>query len=190
MVQTAIMLKKFKRLFQQPQRNLQIAPCQVKLSGLILQVRRAVPSDLEQMYFAQRLVYHGYSPWSRAIFARELKRHDALYLNVFSRQQLVALIGVHFGRMSAHITNLSVLPTVQERGIGTYLLQTVIALAKKFALQEISLEVRANNLRAQRLYEHLGFQSRIVRKNYYDDIHVDGIDMVLKLDEKRKLLHV
>lgn len=175
------MWKKFKQWFVSLPADLQFTPRTVRLAGLQLHVTKAQPADLEAMYFAQRLVYHGYSPWSRAAFANELSRSDSLYLNVWSRRQLVAFIGTHFDGRAGHITNLSVIPTVQERGIGSYLLQLIIDFARQAQVKRLSLEVRVDNVRAQKLYRRFGFRSNFVRRNYYDDVKVDGLDMVLKL---------
>lgn len=161
--------------------KLTIEPKNVQLADLHLRLQQARVQDAEQMYFAQRLVYQGYSPWSRQAFVRELKRDDSLYVNVWSRTQLVGFIGAHFTGHEAHITNLAVIPTVQERGIGSYLLQLIINRARDYQIRRLSLEVRVDNESAQRLYRKFGFQPGFVRRNYYDDIKVDGLDMVLKL---------
>ncbi|MCH3905957.1 MAG: ribosomal protein S18-alanine N-acetyltransferase [Lactobacillus sp.] len=158
-----------------------IEPQTLQLSDLHLRLTQAQVQDAEKMYFAQRLVYQGYSPWSQSAFERELQRDDSLYVNVWSRSQLVGFIGAHFNGHEAHITNLAVIPTVQERGIGSYLLQLIIDRARDYQIHHLSLEVRIDNEPAQRLYRKFGFQPNFVRHNYYDDIKVDGLDMVLKL---------
>lgn len=161
--------------------KLTIEPRTMQLADLHLRLQQAQVQDADQMYFAQRLVYQGYCPWSRQAFVRELKREDSLYVNVWSQTQLVGFIGAHFAGREAHITNLAVIPTVQERGIGSCLLKLIIARARDYQIRRVSLEVRVDNESAQRLYRKFGFQPNYVRRNYYDDIKVDGLDMVLKL---------
>lgn len=175
------MLRKFRGFFQHLPSKLTIEPQNVQLTDLQVHLQQAQRQDADQMYFAQRLVYQGYSPWSRQTFIRELEREDSLYVNVWSQTQLVGFIGAHFTRHEAHITNLAVIPTVQERGIGSYLLALLINLARSYQIRKMSLEVRIDNEPAQRLYRKFGFRPNIVRHNYYDDIKVDGLEMVLKL---------
>jgi len=43
----------------------------------------------------------------------------------------------------------------------------------------MTLEVRASNVTAQRLYQKYGFTSRGIRKGYYNDNREDGIIMTV-----------
>jgi ribosomal-protein-alanine N-acetyltransferase len=67
----------------------------------------------------------------------------------------------------AHINQLAVLPELRSRGLGTQLLGSVIAEAAHLGAAELTLEVRASNAPALRLYERAGFSRAGVRKNYY-----------------------
>ena len=61
------------------------------------------------------------------------------------------------GRKGWFISNLAVHPHHRRKGIAHRLTMEGIQLAKSRAAQRVSLEVRANNARAQKLYEKLGF---------------------------------
>ena len=49
---------------------------------------------------------------------------------------------------------------------------------------QVSLEVRADNEPAQKIYKSLGFEAQFVRTGYYQDDHMDAINMVLHLKGK------
>lgn len=61
------------------------------------------------------------------------------------------------GREGWFISNLAVHPHHRRKGIAHRLTMEGIQLAKSRAAQRVSLEVRANNMPAQKLYEKLGF---------------------------------
>jgi ribosomal-protein-alanine N-acetyltransferase len=67
----------------------------------------------------------------------------------------------------AHINQLAVWPELRSRGLGTQLIEAVIAEAAHLGATELTLEVRASNEAALRLYNRAGFQRAGVRKNYY-----------------------
>jgi len=71
----------------------------------------------------------------------------------------------------------------QKLGLGTYLMNLAIDIAKNKKCKELSLEVRADNLAAQNLYQKLGFVVTFIWPNYYQDSHQNGLNMVLKLTD-------
>ena len=60
----------------------------------------------------------------------------------------------------------------------------IIEIAKKNGAAQVSLEVRADNEPAQKIYKSLGFEAQFVRTGYYQDDHMDAINMVLHLEGK------
>ncbi|MFA5760847.1 MAG: GNAT family N-acetyltransferase, partial [Dehalococcoidales bacterium] len=63
--------------------------------------------------------------------------------------------------------------------LGELLLLALIELALDMKCNMMTLEVRASNMAAQRLYQKYGFTSRGVRKGYYNDNREDGIIMTV-----------
>lgn len=66
----------------------------------------------------------------------------------------------------ATLFNLAVEPANQGKGLGTLLLQALMAKLKKKGIQTLWLEVRESNP-ARWLYENQGFNEVDIRKNYY-----------------------
>lgn len=70
----------------------------------------------------------------------------------------------------AHIANIAVKKTLRKNGIGSKLLENLIAEAKKYT-SSITLEVNEKNLPAISLYQKYGFQTLGKRKKYYNNTH-------------------
>ncbi|MCM2421099.1 ribosomal protein S18-alanine N-acetyltransferase [Streptomyces sp. RKAG293] len=62
-------------------------------------------------------------------------------------------------------------------GLGARLLADLMHQATAFECHEVLLEVRVDNLRAQRLYERFGFEPLGFRKGYYQPGNVDALVM-------------
>lgn len=61
------------------------------------------------------------------------------------------------GRPLINVHDLAVMPSHRGRGIGTRLLDAVTERARQSGCCKVTLEVRASNSNARRLYERLGF---------------------------------
>jgi ribosomal-protein-alanine N-acetyltransferase len=75
----------------------------------------------------------------------------------------------------AHITTLAIHPQWQGKKLGALLLAHVIDLCYANSVKEVSLEMRASNLPAQKLYTSFGFQLAGVRPKYYQDNQEDAL---------------
>jgi ribosomal-protein-alanine N-acetyltransferase len=77
----------------------------------------------------------------------------------------------------AHISTIAVKPDLRGRNIGELLLVAAIERAAELGAREVTLEVRASNLRAQELYLKYWFLKAGLRKAYYTDNNEDAIIM-------------
>ncbi|MGW8379123.1 ribosomal protein S18-alanine N-acetyltransferase [Streptomyces sp. ODS28] len=75
------------------------------------------------------------------------------------------------------ITTIGVLPEHRGTGLARTLLATLLAAAEELGCREVLLEVRVDNLRAQRLYERFGFTRIGIRRGYYQPGNVDALVM-------------
>lgn len=153
-------------------------------------LRRADRDDIYQILLLEKEVYQGQLPWSQKIFAKELRRRDSLYLLLYFGNYLVGMVGCRFRFYQAHITYLAVVPQLQGRGLGTYLLTVILNEVKKQDLNKVTLEVRVENKKAQALYRHLGFRDNFIRRNYYTNVDrpdSDGLNMICDLRKKNYL---
>ncbi|WP_441251670.1 ribosomal protein S18-alanine N-acetyltransferase [Kitasatospora sp. McL0602] len=68
----------------------------------------------------------------------------------------------------------------QGAGLGAALLTDLITEAARRGCEELLLEVRADNPRAQHLYERFGFETIGIRPGYYQPADVDALVMRLE----------
>ncbi|WP_066949592.1 ribosomal protein S18-alanine N-acetyltransferase [Streptomyces lushanensis] len=66
-------------------------------------------------------------------------------------------------------------------GLGSRLLTDLLQHATAFECEEVLLEVRVDNPRAQRLYERFGFEPIGFRRGYYQPGNVDALVMRLHM---------
>jgi ribosomal-protein-alanine N-acetyltransferase len=77
----------------------------------------------------------------------------------------------------AHIVTIAVRDEHRRMGVGERLLIACIEMALEYDQEVVTLEVRASNGAAQRLYEKYGFDRAGVRVRYYSDDHEDAVIM-------------
>jgi [ribosomal protein S18]-alanine N-acetyltransferase len=125
-------------------------------------------------------------PWSRQLFENEIGRpQDRRYVVAVGprrrwwRRPVLGYAGVILQGDEAHISTVVVRPSMQRRKIGTRLLARVLDEAAALGATAVTLEVRAENLGAQRLYEGFGFAAEGVRRGYYGATGEDAVIMWL-----------
>lgn len=120
----------------------------------------------------------GPEQWSIRMFWGELaqpaSRH---YLIAEDHGELVGYGGLAAYADEAFVQTIGVRPSYQRRGIGGTLLKALLAEADARAVPSVLLEVRVDNLVAQRLYERHGFSPLRIRKRYYQASGVDALEM-------------
>ena len=77
----------------------------------------------------------------------------------------------------AHVTTIAIEPESRGRGLGELLLVAMFQEATRRGANWLTLEVRASNEVAQRLYLKYGFTSHGRRKRYYSDNNEDALIM-------------
>lgn len=171
-------------LFGSRRQKNNFTPRNVKIGDLNYRLIQATDFQIAEIVHLEKDVYSGQMPWSAKDFQREFRKKNSLYLLIYQLGQLAGMIGVRFSKKEAHITFLAVSSFYQGRGIATFLMNFMIQRAKKLFLPKVSLEVKVENLDAQKLYRRLGFEDNFVRKDYYytpGQEPSDGLNMVLYL---------
>ena len=138
---------------------------------------RIVEADLEDPGHARGLVQclddyaagsmgrgYGLSPEIQAAIVPGLRVHPERLIRLALYGQSVvgaAVCFVGFSTFSArprlNVHDLCVLPAHQRQGLGRRLLEAAIAAARDVGCSGVTLEVRGDNVVAQRLYRSLGF---------------------------------
>ncbi|WP_242604467.1 ribosomal protein S18-alanine N-acetyltransferase [Legionella gresilensis] len=133
-------------------------------------VRSMQFSDLDEVYGIELQGHR--APWSRNIISDcILVGYDCQVLEQETDNKKI-IVGYIISRETYtvyHILNLCIMPSMQGKGLGKYLLQTAIDKLKGSYIDSIILEVRPSNQPAIALYEHFGFQKDSIKKDYYQD---------------------
>ena len=133
--------------------------------------------EIERRSFAQ--------PWSRAFFEKELATPFAHLVSAVENGDGQSLIVGYSCTWrvadEVHLLNVAVHPERRGLGIGRVLVESVLGESRAASARLISLEVRAGNVVARRLYRQLGFRDLGVRRSYYGPGQ-DAIVMELRLD--------
>ena len=109
-------------------------------------------------------------PWSESSFLYELRKNkDVATLKVARLESiLVGYVCYWLLFKEVHIMNLAVRQDFRKQGIGESLIRAALKEARDKGGESATLEVRASNIPAIRLYEKLGFGVAAIRRDYYD----------------------
>ena len=114
-------------------------------------------------------------PWTASTFRSLLARRSA-GLWVAERGGRVAGYAVVWAVLDqAELGNVAVGVGDRRQGIGSRLVETVLAWLRERGVREVFLEVRASNEGAQRLYAAHGFREAGRRKGYYTRPREDAL---------------
>jgi [ribosomal protein S18]-alanine N-acetyltransferase len=117
--------------------------------------------------------------WTRAMFEWEARHSDVAHVFVLRRDtgEVVGYCAAWLIFDELHINNLAILPDWRGRGLASALLTRVVAWSAASGARRATLEVRASNQPARRLYQAFGFREVAVRRNYYTNPAEDGLIM-------------
>jgi ribosomal-protein-alanine N-acetyltransferase len=119
--------------------------------------------------------------WSVQLFERELSNQSSRVRGLFHDDLLVGYLIAHVVCDEAHIVSLGLAPEWRGKGGGRVLLGDFLRMARLEGVVAVSLDVRASNEGAQKLYASLGFTVAGVRKRYYSDNGEDALTMRVEL---------
>ena len=129
-----------------------------------LQLRPMQMHDLDNIMQIEPTIYS--HPWTRGNFSDSLQNGYSSWV----LQQDGEMIGYSLLMMimdEAHLLNLSIEKNKQKQGLGRFLLEHMITVAKTHKALNMFLEVRPSNISAIALYENMGFCEISVRRGYY-----------------------
>ncbi|MGO3796035.1 MAG: ribosomal protein S18-alanine N-acetyltransferase [Pauljensenia sp.] len=132
-------------------------------------------SALEAQIFSE-------DPWTRAMVAEELSAPGRHYVGAEVEEHLVGYAGILIGPDSDVMT-IGVLPDHRGGGVGTLLLEDIVAAARTIGSERVFLEVRASNESAQRLYLAHGFRRIGMVRHYFRNPREDAVTMRLDLGD-------
>ena len=139
-------------------------------------IRRLVYSDLPAVLAIERRSFQ--TPWSLAMFVLELSKPSGVCLAAADGSGLAGYLVCSRYSEVWHLMNVAVAPEWRRQGVATRLIEQLLGEAGRE--DRYTLEVRASNRDAIRMYERLGFRPAGHRRRYYHDNGEDALIMWLE----------
>ena len=143
--------------------------------------------DLDQVVELERAAF-GDEAWTRQMLAGELDQQPAsrYYLVADDGGRVAGYAGLLSAARQGDVLTLAVAPGRWGTGIGSALLEALLAEAARRGCTEVFLEVRTDNARAQGLYRRHGFTEMGIRRGYYQPSGGDALVMRRDLAGRRE----
>ena len=116
-------------------------------------------AELEKISFSD--------PWSEKSVASELDNKLSLWLVATEGDTVMGYVGSQTVMGETDMMNVAVHPDFRRRHIAETLIDALVRELKAIDSYCLTLEVRASNVPARRLYEKMGFEQIGERRNYY-----------------------
>ncbi len=108
-------------------------------------------------------------PWSQSLFRDELAHENRSYIVAEEGGAIVGYAGLLVVDEDAHITTIAVAERGRRKRLGSRMMLALLERSLERGARHMTLEVRASNVDAQRMYDRFGFAAVGKRKNYYRD---------------------
>lgn len=113
-------------------------------------------------------------PWSEKSVSSELENPLSLWFAAMDGDTVAGYVGSQTVIDETDMMNVAVHPEYRRQGIAEQLILALTEALKSRGSRCLTLEVRASNEPAKKLYEKLGFQQIGRRPNYYRNPREDA----------------
>ena len=138
-----------------------------------MMIKRMNESHISQIAALEAACFS--APWSEDCLRYELTNALALWLVAVENGEVVGYVGSQTVMGESDMMNIAVRPDYRRQGIAQKLLDELISQLKSADSCCLTLEVRASNESALKLYEKNGFLQVGLRKNYYINPKEDAL---------------
>jgi ribosomal-protein-alanine N-acetyltransferase len=144
-----------------------------------LKIEKMQASDISEIASLEKECFS--LPWSEKSLADELENPVARFFSAKYKNELAGYIGAFNVAGEVSITNVAVKEKFRKQGIGASLLKKLEETARLENAEFITLEVRASNENAIRLYIQSGYEKAGLRNDFYSNPKEDAILMTKNL---------
>jgi ribosomal-protein-alanine N-acetyltransferase len=148
--------------------------------GLGIHVRWMIRRDMSEVITIEQEAFE--FPWSEEDFTRCLRQRNCIGMVAELADSVVAFMIYELHRSRLHMLNFAVLRSHRRLGIGTQMMEKLVAKLTPDRRGRIALEVRETNLPAQIFFRSLGFRATSVLKDFYRDSTEDAYLMQYSLE--------
>ena len=132
----------------------------------MLYVKQINEEDIDLCY---ELDSNTISLWSRNQWVNEFKKKDIKVFGLVTVDLVIGLCVFQVVLDEAQIYYFVINQNYRNRGFGSFLMNYLIKSCEKQNLNKLLLEVSHNNNVAENFYNHFGFSTVGIRRNYYQD---------------------
>ncbi|HCC08099.1 MAG TPA: ribosomal-protein-alanine N-acetyltransferase [Clostridiales bacterium] len=140
-----------------------------------ISIKKMTNNDINDILILEEKCFS--DPWTRSMFEGELEHENVYYFLAEHNERIIGFVGFWDIIGECHITNICITPSMQNGGIGTFLMEYLIKFCKNKSINAATLEVRSSNTQAINFYLKLGFRNEGIRKNYYTRPSEDAVIM-------------
>ncbi|HEY4339402.1 MAG TPA: GNAT family N-acetyltransferase [Steroidobacteraceae bacterium] len=120
---------------------------------------------------SRRIIEAGLPPaWPADRVLCHIKRTDSVVVTARIHGLLAGFAIMQFGDTHAHLNLLAVETAHQRRGLGRRIVNWLHESALVAGTFDVGLELRANNIGAQRFYESLQYRAGDLMRGYYQGL--------------------
>jgi len=148
--------------------------------GLGIHVRWMIRRDMPEVIAIEQEAFE--FPWSDEDFTRCLRQRNCIGMVAELADSVVAFMIYELHRSRLHMLNFAVMRSHRRLGIGTQMMDKLVAKLTPDRRGRIALEVRETNLPAQLFFRSLGFRATSVLKDFYRDSTEDAYMMQYALE--------
>jgi len=148
--------------------------------GLGIHVRWMIRRDMSEVITIEQEAFE--FPWSEEDFTRCLRQRNCIGMVAELADSVVAFMIYELHRSRLHMLNFAVLRSHRRLGIGTQMMEKLVAKLTPDRRGRIALEVLETNLPAQIFFRSLGFRATSVLKDFYRDSTEDAYLMQYSLE--------
>jgi len=149
-------------------------------TALGVNVRWMIRRDMPEVIAIEREAFE--FPWSDDEFTGCLRQRNCIGMVAEMADSIVAFMIYELHRTKLHVLNFAVLRSHRRLGIGTRMMEKLVAKLTPERRGRIVLEVRETNLPAQLFFRSLGFRATSVLKDFYQDSTEDAYLMQYAAD--------
>lgn len=145
-------------------------------------IRRMTLADVDEVHALDEACFS--LPWPKRSYIFEITENKAAHCWVAEqdsgeRKRIVGMIVCWLLLEDIHVATIATAQDLRRRGIATRLLTQAFQELSGLGAERATLEVRENNLAAQKMYTGSGFEMVGRRRKYYSDTLEDAILMTL-----------
>ncbi len=141
-------------------------------NGLGIHVRWMIRRDMTEVIGIEQEAFE--FPWSEEDFTRCLRQRNCIGMVAELADSVVAFMIYELHRSRLHMLNFAVMRSHRRLGVGTQMMEKLVAKLTPDRRGRVALEVRETNLPAQLFFRSLGFRATSVLKDFYRDSTEDA----------------